>query len=115
MYDIFKNYYSNKQEEYCYMNTGVYQVMGCLAMTSEYVGKWLSFNYGYKDVVNHTFTTSEDLGANAIIRLFIQKDKTFTPTAVEVNNRLQTILERVYVDVTTNDGSYTSKNLWELT
>ena len=30
MYDIFKNYYSNKQEEYCYMNTGVYQVMGVI-------------------------------------------------------------------------------------
>ena len=84
-------------------------------MTTNNVAKWLTFNYGYKDVVNHTFTTNEDLGSLPIIRLFIQKDKTFTSTKTEVENRLQTILERVYVDVTTDDGIYPARNLWELT
>ena len=114
MYDIFKNYYSNKQEEYCYMNTGVYQVMGVKAQNDGEPEQLVDINYGYKDTGRHTFI--ETITGSGSIRLRIFKDDTFTPTVEDVQNRLQTILERVFVDINFFNGikERPGKSLWEL-
>ena len=50
------------------------------------------------------------------IKLRVFKDNTFTPTVANVQNRLQTILERIIVDINFYNGNkYRTVNLWELT
>ena len=94
--DIFKNYYANKQEEYCYMNTGVYQIMGVIADNPTETEVYFNVNYGYKDIGQATFKTPIVGGGKIRLRIF--KDDTFTRKIEDVQNNMQTILERVYVD-----------------
>ena len=113
--DIFKNYYSNKQEEYCYMNTGVFQIMGVIAENDGQIAQeFWDVNYGYKDVGSGTFLNN--IVTNGRIALRIFKDDTFTPTIEVVQNRLQTILERVFVDINFINGviQRPATSLWEL-
>ena len=114
MYDIFKNYYSNKQEEYCYMNTGVYQVMGVIVNGTNSAQVLWDVNYGFKDTGSATFKTPITGGGTIQLRIF--KDDTFTPTRAKVEERLQTILERVFVDINFIDGKKQrpATSLWEL-
>ena len=114
MYDIFKNYYSNKQEEYCYMNTGAYQIMGVIANNTDEAQVFWDVNYGFKDTGSATFKKPITGGGTIQLRIF--KDDTFTPTVSDVQNRLQTILERVFVDINFHNGNKQrpATSLWEL-
>ena len=96
------------------MNTGVYQIMGVIAENEGQPQEFFEVNYGYKDTGSHTFEIPITVGG--LIKLRIFKDDTFTDTYEKVHNRLQTILERVFVDINFFNGAKQrpATSLWEL-
>ena len=96
------------------MNTGVYQVMGIIAQNDGGPEEFFDVNYGYKDKGEKTFRNA--LVGNSSIKIRIFKDNTFTPNIASVQNKLQTILERFFVDMTFFDGykQRPATSLWEL-
>lgn len=99
MFDTFKNYYSNKQEEYCYITTSVFQIMGYYATDEEFNVLTAFNNYGYVDVKDITFKNEQRIPKDGKLELRIIQDPLFTPTREKVEENLQTILERVYIDI----------------
>lgn len=124
MYDTFKNYYSNKQEEYCYITTSVFQIMGYYATDDEFNVLTAFNNYGYVDTKDIPFKEEYRITKGGKLELRIIKDPLFTPTKEKVQENLQTILERVYIDLNagyaigSTTGSetvqYNNVDLWTL-